>query len=75
MCISIVGVGATSTARMRRTILELTEWLARDNPVRAGGVPFNGTWLVPGGLSLAGGETVEISLECIGTLSNSVSRR
>jgi len=31
--------------------------------------------LVPGGLSLAGGQTVEISVEGIRTLSNPVARR
>ncbi len=72
---AVVFFGETSTARMRRTILELTEWLTRDTPVRAGGVPFTGMGLVPGGLSLAGGQTVEISVEGIRTLSNPVARR
>jgi 2-dehydro-3-deoxy-D-arabinonate dehydratase len=56
-------------------MLGLTEWLTRDSPVPAGTVLLTGTGLVPGGLALAGGQTVEISVERNGTLSNPVARR
>lgn len=72
---AVAFFGETSTARIRRTILELTEWLTRDNRVPAGTVLLTGTGLVPDGLSLAGGQTVEIRVEGIGTLSNPVARR
>jgi 2-dehydro-3-deoxy-D-arabinonate dehydratase len=70
-----VFFGETSTTRVRRTILELTEWLTRDNPVLAGTVLLTWTGLVPDGLSFAGGRTVEIRVEGIGTLSKPVARR
>ena len=39
--------GETSTARMRRSYVELVEWLLLDNPVPTGSVLLTGTGLVP----------------------------
>ncbi len=39
--------GETSTANMRRSFVELADWLVRDNPVPAGSVLLTGTGLVP----------------------------
>ena len=39
--------GETSSAMMRRSFVELVEWLLRDNPVPAGSVLLTGTGLVP----------------------------
>jgi 2-dehydro-3-deoxy-D-arabinonate dehydratase len=66
--------GGTSTARMRRSFLELTEWLVRDNPVPAGSVLLTGTGLVPpDDFTLEPGHVVEIHVPGIGTLRNPVT--
>jgi hypothetical protein len=72
---AVVLFGETRTARLRRTILELTEWLTRDNPVPAGTVLLTGMGLVSDGLAVAGGQTVEISKEGMVTLANPVAPR
>jgi 2-dehydro-3-deoxy-D-arabinonate dehydratase len=65
--------GETSTARMRRSPLELVEWLVRDNPIPAGTVLLTGTGLVPSDdYTLAPGHTVCIHIEGIGKLENIV---
>jgi 2-dehydro-3-deoxy-D-arabinonate dehydratase len=69
-----VFAGATSTARMRRGFAELVDWLVRDNPVPPGSVLLTGTGLVPpDDFTLAPGQTVEIHVPGIGTLSNPVA--
>jgi 2-dehydro-3-deoxy-D-arabinonate dehydratase len=66
--------GETSTARMRRSIPELVEWLLRDNPVPAGSVLLTGTGLVPtDDYTLIPGHVVEITIPGIGTLTNPVA--
>jgi 2-dehydro-3-deoxy-D-arabinonate dehydratase len=66
--------GATSTANMRRTPHELVEWLLRDNPVPAGSVLLTGTGLVPpDAYTLLPGHTVEIEIDGIGVLENTVA--
>ena len=66
--------GETSTARMRRTFPELVEWLLRANPVPPGSVLLTGTGLVPPDeYTLAPGHTVEIEIEGIGVLVNTVA--
>jgi 2-dehydro-3-deoxy-D-arabinonate dehydratase len=66
--------GSTSTARMRRTPHELAEWLLRDNPVPAGSVLLTGTGVVPPDeYRLLPGHTVEIEIDGIGTLVNTVA--
>jgi 2-dehydro-3-deoxy-D-arabinonate dehydratase len=65
--------GETSTAEMRRSFAELVEWLTRDNPVPAGSVLLTGTGLVPpDDFTLEPGQTVEITVPEIGTLTNPV---
>jgi 2-dehydro-3-deoxy-D-arabinonate dehydratase len=65
--------GETSTAKMRRTPRELVSWVVRDNPVPAGSVLLTGTGLVPGdGYTLLPGHRVEITIDGIGTLVNTV---
>lgn len=66
--------GETSTARMRRTSLELVEWVVRENPVPAGSVLLTGTGLVPpDDYTLAPGHTVRIRIDGIGELANTVA--
>jgi 2-dehydro-3-deoxy-D-arabinonate dehydratase len=66
--------GETSTARMRRSPRELAAWVVRDNPVPAGSVLLTGTGLVPpDDYTLEPGHTVEIEIEGIGVLSNTVA--
>jgi 2-dehydro-3-deoxy-D-arabinonate dehydratase len=66
--------GETSTDRMKRTPLELAEWVVRDNPIPPGSVLLTGSGLVPpDDYTLRPGHTVEIEIEGIGTLSNTVA--
>ena len=65
--------GETSTAKMRRSFVELAGWLVRDNPVPAGSVMLTGTGLVPpDDFTLEPGHVVEIHVPGIGTLTNPV---
>jgi 2-dehydro-3-deoxy-D-arabinonate dehydratase len=69
-----IFTGTTSTARMRRTAHELVEWVLRDNPVPAGSVLLTGTGLVPPDeYTLLPGHTVEIEIDGIGALVNTVA--
>ena len=66
--------GETSTARMKRSPRELAEWVVRDNPIPAGSVLLTGTGLVPpDDYTLQPGHTVEIEIEGIGVLTNTVA--
>jgi 2-dehydro-3-deoxy-D-arabinonate dehydratase len=66
--------GETSTARMKRSLRELADWLMRDNPVPPGSVLLTGTGLVPpDAYTLEPGHTVEIEIEGIGALVNTVA--
>jgi 2-dehydro-3-deoxy-D-arabinonate dehydratase len=66
--------GETSTARMKRSPRELTAWVMRDNPVPPGSVLLTGTGLVPPDeYTLEPGHTVEIEIDGIGMLSNTVA--
>jgi len=66
--------GETSTARMKRSPGELAAWVMRDNPVPPGSVLLTGTGLVPPDeYTLAPGHTVEIEIQGIGLLVNTVS--
>ncbi len=70
---SEVFAGETSTASMRRSFVELVDWLLRNNPVPPGSVLLTGTGLVPpDDFTLAPGHTVEIHVPPIGTLTNPV---
>jgi len=66
--------GETSTARMKRSPRELAEWVVRDNPIPPGSVLLTGTGLVPPDeYTLEPGHTVEIEIEGIGVLTNTVA--
>jgi 2-dehydro-3-deoxy-D-arabinonate dehydratase len=66
--------GETSTARMKRSPRELVDWVMRDNPVPPGSVLLTGTGLVPpDDYTLAPGHTVEIEIDHIGVLTNTVA--
>jgi 2-dehydro-3-deoxy-D-arabinonate dehydratase len=66
--------GETFTSRMKRTPHELAGWLVRDNPVPPGTVLLTGTGLVPpDDYTLESGHTVEIEIDGIGVLRNTVA--
>jgi 2-dehydro-3-deoxy-D-arabinonate dehydratase len=66
--------GETSTAGMKRSPRELAAWVMRDNPVPPGSVLLTGTGLVPPDeYTLEPGHTVEIEIDGIGLLSNTVA--
>ncbi|MFZ1879050.1 MAG: fumarylacetoacetate hydrolase family protein [Gaiellaceae bacterium] len=66
--------GETSTGKMKRRPREVAEWLVRDNPVPPGSVLLTGTGLVPGDdYTLEPGHVVEIEIEGIGVLTNTVA--
>jgi 2-dehydro-3-deoxy-D-arabinonate dehydratase len=70
----VLFTGETSTARMRRSFIELAEWLVRDNPVPPGSVLLTGTGLVPpDDFTLEPGHVVEIHVPEIGMLTNPVA--
>jgi len=65
--------GATSVGQMARTFEDLVEWLGRDNSFPEGAILLTGTGIVPGDdFTLAPGDVVRISIEGIGTLTNSI---
>jgi len=64
------------TARLRRPVEALIPWLLRDNPVPPGTVLSTGTGIrVPDAMALSRGDQVEIEVQGIGRLSNSVRVR
>ncbi len=66
--------GETSTAKMKRRLPELVDWLVRDNPLPAGSVLLTGTGLVPpDDYTLAPGHEVSVTIDGIGTLVNTVA--
>lgn len=66
--------GATNTDRLNRTLTELTDYLGRCKQFPYGVLLMTGTGIVPpDSFTLAEGDTVEITIEPIGTLSNPVS--
>ncbi len=65
--------GETSTSRMKRTFADLISWLGRENDFPHGVILSTGTGIVPPNeFSLRPGDTVEIEVPGIGTLSNLV---
>lgn len=64
---------STNSGRIGRKYEELNEYLYRDNPVPMGTVVSTGTGImVPNEFALRDGDTVEIDIAGIGTLSNPV---
>jgi 2-dehydro-3-deoxy-D-arabinonate dehydratase len=65
--------GETSTARMRRKVQELAEWLFLENEFPHGVVMLTGTGLIPpDDFSLQAGDEVAIEIDGIGVLKNRV---
>ena len=71
----ILFEGRVSTREMKRRCGELVDWLGRSNTVPPGTVLSTGTGiLVPDVHALQEGDVVEIELEKVGTLRNTVRR-
>jgi 2-dehydro-3-deoxy-D-arabinonate dehydratase len=67
--------GETRTDRIRRPLAGLIAYLGRDNLFPAGALLLTGTGIVPpDDVSLQAGDSVEITIERIGTLLNPVER-
>lgn len=67
--------GDTSTAKLKRTFAELSAYLVRAETYPEGAVLSTGTSVVPGlDFILSEGDTVTITIEGIGVLSNAVTR-
>ncbi|HVO72345.1 MAG TPA: fumarylacetoacetate hydrolase family protein, partial [Aggregatilineaceae bacterium] len=65
--------GETHTARLRRPLAELAEYLGRSNRFPDGVVLLTGTGIVPPpDFTLAAGDVIEITIDGIGTLINPV---
>jgi 2-dehydro-3-deoxy-D-arabinonate dehydratase len=65
--------GDVPTSRIKRKIGELLEYLGRCNQYRNGVALFTGTGIVPpGDFTLQAGDIVQISIEGVGTLTNTV---
>jgi len=66
--------GATSLARMKRTLPELAEWLLRDNHFPAGCYLLTGTGTVPpNDFTLASADEMHIHIDGLGTLVNTIA--
>jgi 2-dehydro-3-deoxy-D-arabinonate dehydratase len=66
--------GETFTTRMKRSPLELAGWVVRDNPLAPGTILLTGTGLVPpDDYTLEPGHVVEIEIDGIGVLRNTVA--
>ena len=66
--------GATGLDQMKRTLPELAQWLWRDNTFPAGCFLLTGTGLVPpDSFTLQSGDEVAISIDGLGTLTNSIA--
>jgi 2-dehydro-3-deoxy-D-arabinonate dehydratase len=71
---SVAFEGETSTARMKRTVHDLADWLFRENDFPGGVILLTGTGLIPPeSFTLERGDDIEITIEQIGTLRNGVS--
>lgn len=70
---AIACEGRTSTARLARRFADLIHWLGRDNVFPDGVLLLTGTGIVPPDeFSLRPGDEVRITIDAIGTLTNSV---
>ena len=65
----------TNTSEMARSLPELIDWLARDDMFPHGVFLMTGTGIVPDNrFSLEPGDQVDITIEKVGTLSNTVKK-
>jgi len=63
----------TSTARLHRTPEELVDWLFRETHFPAGAFLMTGTGIVPDDdFTLQSGDRISITIEGVGTLTNTV---
>jgi 2-dehydro-3-deoxy-D-arabinonate dehydratase len=66
--------GESSTSKMKRTCVEIADWLQRHNPVPDGTTVLTGTGTIPPPtFTLKGGDVVRVEIENIGTLVNTVA--
>lgn len=71
-----VFAGKTSAAELNRSLTSLVEWLYRENTFPHGAVLLTGTGVVPDkDFTLLPGDVVAITIEGIGTLTNTVVQR
>ena len=69
----VVYRGEVAISQIKRSLTELATWLYRESDFPAGCFLMTGTCLVPGNdFTLKEGDQVEISIDGIGTLANSV---
>lgn len=65
--------GSTNTSKMRRDCAYLADWLQRHNPVPDGTTVCTGTGTIPPpDFTLQQGDVIDIQIEKIGTLTNTV---
>jgi len=65
--------GETDVTQMARTFEELIGWLARDNSFPGGVILLTGTGIIPpDDFTLESGDLVEIAIDGLGTLTNTV---
>jgi len=68
-----VFAGQTGVAEMARQLEDLVQWLLRDNDLPNGAFMLTGTGVVPDStFTLAKNDTVHISIDGIGTLTNTI---
>ena len=68
-----VFAGETSVSQMARQLEDLVQWLIRDNDLPNGAFMLTGTGVVPdSSFTLSKHDTVHISIDGIGTLTNSI---
>ena len=66
--------GKTSTARMKRRVEELVQWLFRENDFPHGVILLTGTGIIPpDDFTLQPGDKIAIEIDRIGTLRNTVA--
>lgn len=69
----VVFSGETSVAQMARQLEDLVQWLMRDNDLPNGAFMLTGTGVVPdSSFTLAPADTVHISIDGLGTLTNTI---
>jgi 2-dehydro-3-deoxy-D-arabinonate dehydratase len=70
---AVIFTGETSVSQMARQFEDLVSWLLRDNDMPNGAFLLTGTGIVPDApFTLAKGDVVHISIDGIGTLTNTI---
>jgi 2-dehydro-3-deoxy-D-arabinonate dehydratase len=71
---SVAFSGSTAISQIKRTLPSLAEFLYRDNSFPHGCFMMTGTGVVPGdGFTLRSGDGISITIQAIGTLTNTVA--